>query len=520
MSFQVGKPKVGFNIFVTILIVGALFGLGKLWTSGTFDKWIPREQKTSVAKKDLGEFKSQTGLERPIRVNVVPWYGYAGLYYMNGGLEASTNSRFYKEYGILVDIILSADIPNQIEQWKAGEADVMWSTADAFPIDASGIQSFFPQVIFQADWSRGGDAIVTTRGIEKVSDLRGKKIAVAFGTPSHTFLYWLLNSAGMDWADVEIVKVLDAAKAAEMFKSGAVQCAVVWSPDDQLCVKAVPGSKVFKSTKTATNIIADIFYVKKEWLSANKEIATKLTEAWISANGIINTNPEAALEVSKVMAGVMNVSLEDARAGLSKVRLATHGDNMNFFGLNSEYKGVTGEELYTKMNRVYSSMNLTDNAPSWRDLINTQPLQSTKLGALSSDHAEGVTRFAPVTEKEKTVEAFSSKSLNVNFGSGSFALSDEAKEVVDRFAEIAKTFAHAKIRVVGNTDNTGSYEKNKTLSYKRAQAVASHLIMTYGFDPNRFVIRGDGPDSPKGDNATEEGRSVNRRTDFELIDTY
>ncbi len=69
----------------------------------------------------------------------------------------------------------------------------------------------------------------------------------------------------------------------------------------------------------------------------------------------------------------------------------------------------------------------------------------------------------------------------------------------------------------GNTDNTGNHNKNVLLSQKRAQAVASFLINTYGFDRNRFVIVGNGPDNPVADNSTASGRAKNRRTDFELI---
>ena len=34
---------------------------------------------------------------------------------------------------------------------------------------------------------------------------------------------------------------------------------------------------------------------------------------------------------------------------INNVRLATHGDNYDFFGYNQAYQGVTGEELYNKM---------------------------------------------------------------------------------------------------------------------------------------------------------------------------
>lgn len=513
------RVKLGGRILIAVLIVGGLATLGKLWQGGAFDKFIPRETSKSVAKGDLKDFQEKTGMDRPIRVNVVSWYGYAGLYYMNGGLSPSTDSRFYKDYGILVEICLNNDIPTQMNQWKSGEVDVMWGTADALPIDASGIKDKEPKILFQADWSRGGDAIVVQRGITKVSDLRGKRVSVAFGTPSHTLLYWFLNSSGMDWADIEVVKVSSAIEAAEMFKAGQVEAAVVWAPDDQICIQKVPGSSVLQSTKVASNIIADLFYAQKSFIQKNEKSVQSFTEGWLKGNGLINSNQSARSEAAQIMAKTMNVSVGDATDGLNTVRLATLGDNLNFFGLGQGYKGTTGEDLYTKMARVYSSMNLADNPPSWSSLLYTSFIQSANLVS-DGDRAEGVVAFKPVTNEEKTVTAFSSKSLSINFPSGSSALTDESKMVVDRFADVTKTFAAAKIRVVGNTDNTGAYNSNKLLSLKRAQSVASYLIQQYGFDGNRFVVIGNGPDAPKGDNATEIGRLENRRTDFELINAF
>ena len=99
-------------------------------------------------------------------------------------------------------------------------------------------------------------------------------------------------------------------------------------------------------------------------------------------------------------------------------------------------------------------------------------------------------------------------------------VSIQSKVMVEKFAEIAKTFANTKIRVEGNTDNVGSRASNMTLSQKRAQSVASYLQSQYGMDPNRFVIVGNGPDKPVQGcetNATEACKAKNRRTDFQLI---
>jgi len=41
--------------------------------------------------------------------------------------------------------------------------------------------------------------------------------------------------------------------------------------------------------------------------------------------------------------------------GMKKIHFANYGDNINFFGLSTDYTGITGQQLYTKMARVYKT---------------------------------------------------------------------------------------------------------------------------------------------------------------------
>jgi len=83
--------------------------------------------------------------------------------------------------------------------------------------------------------------------------------------------------------------------------------------------------------------------------------------------------------------------------------------------------------------------------------------------------------------------------------------------------DIAKAFGNSRIRIEGNTDSTGDYANNISLSKRRAQSVADYLSAEYNMPENRFVIVGNGPDNPVASNNSETGRAQNRRTDFELI---
>jgi outer membrane protein OmpA-like peptidoglycan-associated protein len=72
------------------------------------------------------------------------------------------------------------------------------------------------------------------------------------------------------------------------------------------------------------------------------------------------------------------------------------------------------------------------------------------------------------------------------------------------------------IEIGGYTDATGSTEYNLTLSEKRAMSVVSYLV-NRGISPNRLNYKGYGNTSPIGNNITEEGRRLNRRTEAKII---
>lgn len=70
-----------------------------------------------------------------------------------------------------------------------------------------------------------------------------------------------------------------------------------------------------------------------------------------------------------------------------------------------------------------------------------------------------------------------------------------------------------------HTDNIGSDEYNKLLSEKRAQSIINYLIER-GIDRSRFYYMGYGYENPSGDNNTKEGRQLNRRAEFKIINVF
>ena len=322
---------------------------------------------------------------------------------------------------------------------------------------------------------------------------------------------------------MEVVKTADNLKAAELFRSNDIDAAVVWSPDDVLATRDVPGSKILLTTREQSNIIADIFFASQDYINKNQDKIHGFYEGWMRAVAEINNNKGNQEKAAKYLAEINGIAPLDAQGMMDNVYWTTHGDNKNFFGLDPNYKGQKGQDLYTKMAQKFVETGDAEKvAPSWRSIIYTGAVQAADSKLVGATHeAERSKDFRPATLAERTAPAIASKPVSINFNTGQFTLTENAKTIIDlQFADVAKAFGNMKVRVEGNTDNVGGRAMNMDLSEKRAKSVAEYLSSQYGMDMNRFIIIGNGPDKPVSGcetNATEDCKAKNRRTEFQLI---
>lgn len=105
---------------------------------------------------------------------------------------------------------------------------------------------------------------------------------------------------------------------------------------------------------------------------------------------------------------------------------------------------------------------------------------------------------------------------NLFFDLGKATLKPESEPELKRILQVMKENLALVIEISGHTDNTGSDEINNKLSLERANAVKENLLKG-GIDQARIRTKGYGKSKPKADNATEEGRQINRRVEIEIL---
>jgi chemotaxis protein MotB len=213
----------------------------------------------------------------------------------------------------------------------------------------------------------------------------------------------------------------------------------------------------------------------------------------------------------------LNTCLEDKAAATSKMQTledqnaflkANNQDLINNMGnlttLTSKGADNLEKSLESLKEKDLTIRKLND-AITRRDSVNLSLVQSLKgvLGNLDDEDIE--------ISVEKGV-VFVSISDKLLFRSGSFNVTNRAKEILGKVAQVVNNKPDFEFMVEGHTDtdpyNSGVLYDNWDLSVKRATSVVRILQKDYGVDPKRMTAAGRGEYIP----VSPTDKAKNRRT--------
>ncbi|RYG29423.1 MAG: OmpA family protein [Chitinophagaceae bacterium] len=136
------------------------------------------------------------------------------------------------------------------------------------------------------------------------------------------------------------------------------------------------------------------------------------------------------------------------------------------------------------------------------------------IGRKMDKQAEEIKKEVPGAKVERVGEGivveFNDKIL---FGFDKSDLSSAAEGNLNELKNILAKYPDTNIEIQGHTDSDGTDSYNKTLSERRASAVASYL-REKGVAGGRISTKGFGENAPKYSNDSEDGKSQNRRVEF------
>ena len=209
--------------------------------------------------------------------------------------------RFEKD-GIAVKWVEFSFGPPLLEALNAGALEYGY-TGDSPPIFAQAARANLLYV--GAIPARGyGQAVIVLPNspIKTVTDLKGKKVAVAKTSSAYNLLIAALESQGLSFKDIEVA-YLAPADAAAAFATGAVDAWSIWDPYFAIAEQQGKGARPLEVDRavTAQN---SYFLGNREFTNKNPEIVKAINEEVARATQWVNDNRDKAAQVFAEATGV------------------------------------------------------------------------------------------------------------------------------------------------------------------------------------------------------------------------
>jgi NitT/TauT family transport system substrate-binding protein len=217
-------------------------------------------------------------------------------------------------------------------------------------------------IVLVNDNSTGNDQIIAAQGINRVADLKGKKVAVEQGTVDHYLLLLALAQGGLSEKDIQLVPLTtDAAAAA--FAAGQVDAVGAFAPFITTAL-ARPGSRAVATSAQFAGAIPDHLVVSAALAKDHPTEVQAMVNTWYDTLAWIKDNKDAAIDIMAKRAGVSTADYRTYDAGTT---IFTHQQNLEAFAT-----GTTPEHLDYQANKIADflvSTGLAKERPSMDGLF-------------------------------------------------------------------------------------------------------------------------------------------------------
>lgn len=268
---------------------------------------------TALAALALGSACSR---QLPLtRVGGITWIGYEPLF-------------LARELGLYdPDTLRLVEMPSNTANLMAlatGDVEAAALTLDECLIAREGGLDLRAILVF--DYSAGADVVMSRPGLDRLEDIRGKRIGVEETAAGALMLAKLLEQAGL--APDEVVKVrITADRQLQAYSTGEVDVLVSWEPfATQL--QSQGAQRLFDSTHFP-GLIVDVLVAHADALERSPEAFRQLLAGYFQALEYLRKSPGDACSR---LAPRLGVSPDEVRTALQGIRLMDLAANRNWLG--------------------------------------------------------------------------------------------------------------------------------------------------------------------------------------------
>ena len=243
-----------------------------------------------------------------LNIGTVVWIGY-GPFYVAEAMD------MFKKYKLSVKLQVFSD-PALIPAALAG-GSVQGAMVTYDQVIGQVAKGMAQKVVMPIDYSNGGDAIVASKSITRVSEFKGKKIGFNPLSPSDFLLSYALKTNNLTDKDITPVNMTPEAVPAAM-ASGQMPIGVTYEPSLSQVVSQGGGQKfhVVFSSKDAPGLIADVLVFDDKFIKSNPKEIDGVMRAYLDGMAYMKAKPE---ESAKIIGKFMGVSAKEVKEQLSGV---------------------------------------------------------------------------------------------------------------------------------------------------------------------------------------------------------
>jgi NitT/TauT family transport system substrate-binding protein len=391
-------------------------------------------------------------------------------------------------------------------------------------------------VFQQIDWSSGGDGIVVRGDIRSVADLKGKTVVYAQNSPSQYFINNLLLNAGLQPSEVKHKYTATAFEAAAAFVADrSLDACVSWAPDIYNIPDRVPGTRILTTTAEASKLIADVWAVRADFAKDHPEIIEGLVSGIFKAMDELRDDTVKA-QAYQWLAEGYGMPVADVEGMAADAHTTNFAENKEFF-LNQN-NPANFERTWKNINFVYRELGLIGTPVRFDEVVDFSVIQKLdRAGTFAHQKDEYKTTFVPTSYSKVKAEApILTQTIRINFFPNSANLREprhdesgralegtlydpNVEATIEQVGRLAAQYERAVIAVVGHTDGSMRgqipFSEVERLSLERANSVKNSLVEKFAFDPNKFVIEGQGWNMAY-DETQPDNHALNRRVEISV----
>jgi len=300
--------------------------------------------------KELSKFK----------ISVNSWVGFAPFY-------LAQEKGFFKDEGLDVEITVMEGQPERVSAITSGAIDAYGDTVDLLVLTKA--EDVPTTAVSLLDFSYGGDGIVATDSIKKLSDLKGKKVAVQKNFVGESFLLYLLQQGNISSDDLTMVD-MESGAAGAAFVAGQVDAAVTFEPWLGKA-KTRQGGHILISSKDEPGIIVDLLSVNNNVLKTRPSDVKALERAWFKAVDYWKNNPK---EADAIMAKQYDMSANDFADTISGLQWPDYDKNKEYFGTQDNPGKIY--EIAKTFSNIFAKAGTINHEPEMTTAIDRGILQS------------------------------------------------------------------------------------------------------------------------------------------------